>query len=332
MTQEKLLTITAVSKQRLDICLTEQTDMSRSHCQKLIKKGFVFKEKTQQPVTDRSYIVTPSEVFIIHAHPLEHSEIEPENIPLDILHEDEHIIVINKPAGMVVHPAPGHRSGTLVNALLHQCKGSLSGINGVTKPGIVHRLDKDTSGLIVSAKNDKAHICLSQQIESRSMQRTYAAFCHGNVAPRIMEVVQPVGRHPSQRTKMSITQKGRYAHTTLKTILVSKAQNLGLVSLVLCTLHTGRTHQIRVHCAHQRHPLLNDILYGGQSITQIGHILKAGRQSLHALSLTLDHPETHERLSFTAPVPADLRALYDILKCGDIVFNSEQSVLEIFPT
>ena len=331
MTQQQHLTVIAESKQRLDVCLAKHTNMSRAHCQQLIKNNFVLKESDNSPITSCSYAVTPLEVFIIHTRPPEDSTIVPEDIPLTIVYEDEHIIIINKQAGMVVHPAPGHHSGTLVNALLHHCKDSLSGINGITKPGIVHRLDKDTSGLIIAAKNDSAHLHLAQQIESRAMQRTYAAFCHGSVAPRVMDIIEPIGRHPTQRTKMSVTKKGRHAHTTLKTFLVSKAKNLGTVSLVQCTLHTGRTHQIRVHCAHQRHPVLNDILYGGQNITLHEPKMREGRQALHAQSLALTHPRSKAPLSFIAPPPEDLKALHKKLKQGEVLFNSEQHVREIFP-
>lgn len=330
MTKEKLFTVIATRKQRLDLCITEYTRKSRAYCQHLIKSGFVFKENTSQPITSCSYTVTPEEVLIVHDRPPVQPTIEPENIPLNVVYEDAHVIVVNKHAGMVVHPAPGHHKGTLVHALLYHCQGSLSGINGVTKPGIVHRLDKDTSGLIIAAKNNEAHLSLSKQIENRTMQRTYATFCHGDVVPRIMDVMCPIGRHPTQRTKMSVTKKGRQAHTTLKTILAAKVHHLGVVSLVQCSLHSGRTHQIRVHCAHQHHPVLNDTLYGGQNIT-LQYPIKEGRQALHAHSLSFDHPKTQERLSFTATPPEDLITLYNSIAQGEVLFNSERLVKEIFP-
>lgn len=246
----------------------------------------------------------------------------PEDIPLDIVYEDEALIVINKPVGLVVHAGAGHEDGTLVNALLHHCGDTLSGIGGVKRPGIVHRLDKDTSGLMLVAKSDKAHKKLSAQLSDRSLHRRYKALVWGAPVPRKGVVDAPVGRHPSNRQKMGIIYRnGREARTQYLL-----TEEWGPVSMVECSLETGRTHQVRVHMAHLGHPLLGDPLYGLARNGQISRLKKAGladdlivqvldfpRQALHAAEIAFIHPLTGEEMEFESDLPEDLKFLISIL-------------------
>ena len=221
-------------------------------------------------------------------------ETEPENIPLDIVYEDSDLLVVNKPKGMVVHPAPGNYSGTLVNALLYHCKDSLSGINGVLRPGIVHRIDKDTSGLLIVAKNDFSHNLLAEQIKEHSFTRKYQAVVVGNVKDDSGTINAPIGRHPTDRKKMAVTAKNsRNAVTHYKVI----ARYNGYTHVEL-TLETGRTHQIRVHMAYIGHPVAGDPVYGGKK-----YITKLNGQCLHAYYISFVHPRTNQTLSFSAPLP-----------------------------
>ena len=218
----------------------------------------------------------------------------PEAIPLDVVYEDNWLLVVNKPKGMVVHPAPGNYTGTLVNALLHHCKGSLSGINGVIRPGIVHRIDKDTSGLLIVAKNDQAHRGLAEQIQAHSFTREYEAIIHGHFRENTITINAPIGRSPADRKKMCVTQKNAKNAVTHVEVL---GEYPGF-SHVRCRLETGRTHQIRVHLSHLGHPVLGDVVYGPKKPA-----MDTKGQCLHARSIAFVHPETGERLSFTSPLP-----------------------------
>ena len=232
-------------------------------------------------------------------------EILPENIPLDIVYEDEDVILINKPKGMVVHPANGHYSGTLVNALLHHCKGNLSGINGVLRPGIVHRIDMDTTGILIVCKNDKAHLSLSEQLKEHSITRYYYAICHNRFSEESGTVNAPIGRHPTHRKKMAINYKnGKEAITHYEVL-----ENFSGYSFIRCKLETGRTHQIRVHMASISHPLLGDELYCNAKSPYNLH-----GQTLHAGVLGFVHPTSGEYMEFSAPLPEYFQNLLNKLK------------------
>jgi 23S rRNA pseudouridine1911/1915/1917 synthase len=271
--------------QYLAACLPEY---SRSRLQVLAKAGQI---TLNGSVAKPSAKLRTGDVLQIVEPPLEPSSIEAQAIPLDILFEDADLVVLNKPAGLVVHPASGHRDGTLVNALLHHCQ-SLSGIGGVERPGIVHRLDKETSGCLVVAKNDEAHRSLVRQFAGREVHKVYLALAAGRFRKTSGEIDQPIGRHPIHRQRMAVVERGRPARTTWRV-----SSELPGGTLVECTLHTGRTHQIRVHLKHLGHPVLGDEVYGK----------RAGfpRQMLHAWRLGFAHPRTGERLNFESPIPPD---------------------------
>ncbi|MGI6091375.1 MAG: RluA family pseudouridine synthase [Veillonellaceae bacterium] len=284
---------------RLDVYLSNQMEgTSRSFIQKLIASS-------QITVNDKSvkanYKLTPNDIIKVHVPPPQILELVPEDIPLDIIYEDQYIIVINKPRGMVVHPAAGNYHGTLVNALLKHC-GDLSGINGVIRPGIVHRLDKDTSGVMVAAKNDQAHVSLAQQIKNRTASRRYIAIVHGNVQADDGVINAPIGRHPIDRKKMAVTFSNSKDAITKFHVL----KRFGDYTLIECKLLTGRTHQIRVHMTHIGHPLVGDPKYGPNR----SHFNISG-QALHSADLTLEHPETSQQMTFSATLPKDMK---DILK------------------
>ena len=224
-------------------------------------------------------------------------DVEPENIPLDIVYEDEHVLVVNKPAGMVVHPAPGNYSGTLVNALMYHCGENLSAINGVIRPGIVHRIDKDTSGLLMVAKSDTAHAGLSRQLKDHSLTRKYQAIVYNNIKEDEGTVDAPIGRDPSNRMRNAVIyQNSRNAVTHYRVL-----ERFGELTLIEAVLETGRTHQIRVHMSYIKHPLLGDSLYGPQKKNKLG----ASRQMLHAGTLGFVHPVSGEYLEFTCQPPED---------------------------
>ena len=228
----------------------------------------------------------------------------PQDIPLDVAYEDDDVIVVNKPAGMVVHPAPGHPDGTLVNALLYHCENSLSGINGELRPGIVHRIDRDTSGLIIAAKNDRAHLALAAQLQDHSLYRLYHAVAVGAFREDHGTVSAPIGRHRTDRRRMAVTPDGREAVTHWQVV---DARN-GRTHLT-CRLETGRTHQIRVHMAHIGHPLLGDTVYGAKK-----PVPGLAGQCLHAAGLTFTHPSTGERVTVEAPLPGWFTAVLN--RCG----------------
>jgi len=295
-------------------------DLSRSRLKALILAGAVTRDG--RALRDPAHHVAAGEIIDVVVPEPAPAEPEGEAIPLDIVFEDDDIIVINKPAGLVVHPAAGHDSGTLVNALIAHCGASLSGIGGVRRPGIVHRLDKDTTGLMVVAKNDLAHASLSAQFADHgrtgALRRGYLAFVWG-VPPRPRGTIEaPIDRHPHAREKMAVRHGGREAITHWETLATyNGADGKPVAALVACHLETGRTHQIRVHFAHLGHPLLGDEVYASGFKTKARQLARAaqaalarlGRQALHAYLLTLEHPRSGEILSWQAPLPEDLLLL-----------------------
>jgi 23S rRNA pseudouridine1911/1915/1917 synthase len=277
---------------RIDAYLSEKNqELSRSYVQKLLKESKVLaNEKTVKA----SYKVQEGDRIQLFLPEPESLDILPENIPLDVLYEDADVLVINKPKGMVVHPAAGHTTGTLVNAVLYHCQGNLSGINGVMRPGIVHRIDKDTTGALLVCKNDNAHRILAQQLKEHSIKRRYRAVVSGRFSEEEGTVEGPIGRHPIDRKKMAINYKnGKDAVTHYQ--VLEKLKN---ASYVECRLETGRTHQIRVHMASIGHPLLGDEIYGSGK-----NPYHLQGQALHAMVLGFVHPSTGEYMEFTAPLP-----------------------------
>lgn len=277
---------------RLDKYLTEQIpDQSRSYIQKLLDDNFI---TVNGKSAKSNYKLRAGDTITVEIPEAEELDIEPENIPLDIVYEDDDIIVINKPKGMVVHPAPGHTSGTLVNALMYHCKDSLSSINGVLRPGIVHRIDMDTTGLLVACKSDQAHRVLSDKFKVHDIHRVYTAIVYNQFATDEGTINKPITRHKADRKKMAIDPNGRHAVTHYRVIERLK-QNF---SLVECELETGRTHQIRVHMASINHPLLGDEVYGPKQKP-----FATQGQVLHAGVLGFDHPITGEYMEWHADLP-----------------------------
>ena len=259
-------------------------------------------------VSDPARKVVSGDVFTITLPPPVEAQALPQDIPLSIVYEDEYLVIVDKPAGLVVHPAAGNLDGTLVNALLHHCRGQLSGIGGVARPGIVHRIDKDTSGLLVVAKTDKAHEGLAVQFKAHSIERLYAAIVAGRPAPPSGTVDTWIGRSDADRKKMAVQREGRGKHAV--THYVTK-QALNGASLVECRLETGRTHQVRVHMAHLGHPLIGDPVYGRtkKGFKSILETLGFDRQALHAKTLGFIHPIDRRALSFESRIPADMQEL-----------------------
>jgi len=287
---------------RLDVFLSDSLDdVSRSRAQQLIETGRV--TLMGKPVR-KNYRVADGDYLRIELPEPEPAELIPENIPLDILYEDDDLLVVNKPKGLVVHPAPGHPSGTLVNALLFHCGNSLSGIGGVARPGIVHRLDMDTSGLMLCAKNDRAHRLLSSQLSDRSLSRIYEAILRGTPKDGTGTVDAPIGRSPKDRKKMAVTMQHSRPAVTHYQVLESYPG----YSYVRCRLETGRTHQIRVHMAYIGHPVAGDPLYGGK--TELG--LTA--QCLHARCIHFIHPSTGEMMTFQSDLPKEFSRVLDLLR------------------
>ncbi len=285
---------------RLDVYVSETEQITRSAAQNRIDSGFV---TVNGAAKTKNYKLRAGDVVTVTPPPLCETDVLPQEIPLDILYEDEHLLVVNKPKGMVVHPAPGNPDGTLVNALLWHCKDSLSGINGVLRPGIVHRIDKDTSGLLLVAKNDAAHVSLAEQISSHALERCYQTVVHGGFAEAAGTVDAPIGRHPIDRKKMAIVKDGRQA-TTHYTVLSELPHPLGKCAHLQLQLETGRTHQIRVHMAHLGHPVLGDPVYGliRHPIDERYASVLLG-QCLHAKTVAFRHPVTGELLRFDSPLP-----------------------------
>lgn len=297
---EKKLTVTAEhAGQRVDVFLSNELDITRSAAQKLIESGNV--RILGKECAKNLKVVCGQNIDVVIPEP-EPSEAVPENIPLDIVYEDDDLAVINKPKGMVVHPAAGNLHGTLVNAMLFHCGASLSGIGGVIRPGIVHRIDKDTSGLLVVAKNDETHLSLSEQLKDHTVSRVYYAIALGGFKDDSGTVDAPIGRHPTDRKRMAVLKNSPSARDAVTHYTVIERFN-GF-SFIKCKLETGRTHQIRVHMSHIGHPLLGDDVYGGggTSFEKKNHSLISG-QCLHAGELDFIHPRTGEHVHFEAPLP-----------------------------
>ncbi|MFZ5639634.1 MAG: RluA family pseudouridine synthase [Bacillota bacterium] len=287
---------------RLDVFLAaELPELTRSYIQKLVDDGHI-------TVNGRggkaSYKVQPGDEIVVEVPEPEGLELTPENIPLEIIYEDSDVIVVNKPQGMVVHPAAGNYTGTLVNALLAHCN-DLSGINGVMRPGIVHRLDKDTSGVIMAAKNDEAHLSLAGQIKDRTVVRKYMALVHGNITEPAGVVDAPIGRDPRERKRMAVVTANSKPAVTRYRVL----ERFNGYTLVECRLETGRTHQIRVHMAYIGHPVVGDPVYGPRKSP-----FALQGQALHAAVLGFHHPRTGEYLEFSAPLPEYMNELIKELK------------------
>ena len=289
------------SPRRLDVYLSEKfSEWSRSHIQKLIADNLITVDGAN---VKASFKLTGGEKIFIEEVDAAELEYLPENLPLDILYEDADLIVVNKARGMTVHPADTVKSGTLVNALLYHCK-DLSGINGVKRPGIVHRLDKDTSGVMVVAKTDAAHLSLAEQIKNKTATRTYRAIVHGVLKDDAGIISGAIGRDKFDRNKMAVTPDGKPAVTEFK--ILERFENF---SYVECKLQTGRTHQIRVHMAAIGHPLLGDTKYTARK-----NFFDISGQALHSHTLSLIHPTTKEQKFFTAPLPEDMKKILDKLK------------------
>lgn len=291
------------SGNRVDKFLSEQfSDLSRSYIQKLIKDGHV---TANGKIVKANYKLNALDTLALDKPELQEPDIVPENISIDILYEDEDILIVNKPKGMVVHPSAGHYSGTLVNALMYHCKDQLSGINGIMRPGIVHRIDMDTTGSLLVCKNDFVHQNLAEQLKEHSIQRIYHAIVHGVIKEDEGTIDAPIGRHPIERKKMSVNYKnGKHAVTHYK--VIERFKNY---TYIKCQLETGRTHQIRVHMAHIRHPLLGDAVYGPAKCP-----FKLQGQTLHAKTLGIVHPRTYEYIEVDAPLPDYFISLLNKLK------------------
>lgn len=273
---------------RLDKFLSENSSLSRSYAAKLASDGMV---KVNGAYVDKKHKLSPGDIITAELPEPEALEAEPQDIPLDIVYEDDSLIVVNKPQGMVVHPAPGNPDGTLVNGLLYHCR--LSGINGVIRPGIVHRIDKDTSGLLVVAKTDAAHEQLSAQLKERKALRQYRCIVNGNIKNDDGTIDAPIGRNPNDRKKMAVVCGGRRAVTHYRVL-----ERFGRYTYVECTLETGRTHQIRVHMAHIGHSIVGDPVYGSKK-----EQFKTNGQLLHAKTIGFVHPETNELMRFDSELP-----------------------------
>jgi len=310
----------ALSGQRLDHALATASDLSRSRIQQLIAEGAVLKTRpagdgSPETASKHSSRVSLRQTYEIHVPVNTSLPLQAEDIALDILFEDEHLIVVNKPPGMVVHPSHGHDSGTLVHALLHHCP-KLPGINGVERPGIVHRIDKDTSGSLVVAKTELAHQRLVEMFAQHDIRREYLAWCRGTPLWNEQCIELPIARHPQQRQKMSVQPHGKPAVTVAQV----EARYRRDFSRLRLSLHTGRTHQIRVHLSHHQIPILGDAVYArsyrpGSNIPEAARqaILALNRQALHAEILGMNHPISGEPLLFTAPLPDDLVRLSSAL-------------------
>ena len=312
MSTEELL-IADKEYRRLDVCLSELTELSRSRAQSLIEAGMVLLNGCP---CRRSDSVRPGDSVRYRVPEAKSVELIPEDIPLDIVYEDQDICVVNKPRGMVVHPAVGNESGTLVNALLHHF-GDLSTIGGEIRPGIVHRIDKMTSGLLVVAKNDTAHERLARQFADHTAHRSYIALVAGNIKEDSGTVDAPIGRHPTERKRMAVVENGRRAVTHFRVLY-----RFSSVTVLALELETGRTHQIRVHMAHIHHPVVGDLVYSSGK-----NALGMEGQALHGWRLQLTHPSTGEPMSFEAPLPEDMRrALKQLGYPGEFPLPKEEIV------
>ena len=291
------------SGERADAALARLApDLTRSAAQRLLEEGRVLREGRPLRKNDK---LQAGDVLALDLPEPQPVALEPEDIPLDIVYEDNDLLVINKPKGLVVHPAAGHWSGTLVNALLYHCRDSLSGINGELRPGIVHRIDKDTSGLLIVAKNDFAHQALAAQLQDHTLARTYVCLVVGGVREDSGVIDAPIGRHPTDRKKMAVTDKNsRHAVTHWRVL-----ERFPGYTLLECRLETGRTHQIRVHMAYRNHPIVGDTVYGRPK-PELGQ----DSQCLHARALTFRHPRTGETMTLTCPLPDYFTRLLEALR------------------
>ena len=289
--------------ERIDKCISNYLEsLSRSYIQKIIKDG---KAYVNDAVVKANYKVKVDDKVQFEIPDCEEPDIPPQDIPLDILYEDKDILIVNKPKDMVVHPAPGHYEGTLVNAIMFHCKDELSGINGVLRPGIVHRIDKDTTGSIIICKNDEAHRKIAQQLKEHSITRKYRAIVYGRIMEEEGTVNAPIGRHPTDRKKMAINEKnGKPAVTHYKVL-----ERFDKYTYIECQLETGRTHQIRVHMTSIGHPLLGDEVYGNAKCP-----FKLEGQTLHAMTIGFIHPTTGEYVEYEAPLTEYFEHLLQILR------------------
>lgn len=302
-TQERIIITENEAGMRADVALAQLLEITRSNMQKLLEEGRAVRG---QKVIKSNYRVKAGEEILVDLPEPQPLDVQPEDIPLNIIYEDDDVVVVNKARGMVVHPAAGNYSGTLVNALLYHCK-NLSGINGVIRPGIVHRLDKDTSGIMICAKNDSAHLSLSEQIQSKTAQRTYLAVVRGNVKNDSGIIETQIARDKNDRKKMAVVaESGRQAITEYEV-----AERFGKYTVVRCRLKTGRTHQIRVHMEYLGYPLVGDPKYSPMKTP-----FAINGQALHSLTLSFTHPRTGERLTFEAPLPEDMQKILTRLRLG----------------
>ena len=301
---DNIITITAQeSAERIDALLARCVpELTRSAAARLIDDGAV---TVGGKAVKKNYKCSPGDEVVLIMPEAADTELRPQNIPLDIVYEDNDLLVVNKARGMVVHPAPGHPDGTLVNALMFHCGDSLSGIGGEKRPGIVHRIDKDTSGLLIVAKNDFAHLALSSQLSDRSLSRVYEAVVRGGMREPSGTVDAPIGRHPSDRKKMAVTQKGSRSAVTHWEVI---ARYRGYTH-IRCRLETGRTHQIRVHMAHIGHPILGDTVYGAKK-----PVPGLTGQCLHATGLRFVHPRTGETVELHCPLPEEFTRMVEKLE------------------
>ena len=307
-----ILTVTDdYSGERIDSFIAEETELSRSAAQKLIESGDI---TVNGKAVSKKYLLCEGDGVSLTLPEAKECEIEAENIPIDIVYEDDDIAVINKRSGMVVHPAPSNYSGTLVNALLYHMKDSLSGIGGVMRPGIVHRIDKDTSGLLVIAKNDFSHAALSAELERHGIVREYHMLAKGGFKADTGTLDYPIGRHPADRKKMAVLLSPQ-AHAKEAVTHYEVLESFGEVTYLKAYLETGRTHQIRVHMSYIGHALVGDEVYGGGKIRfEKLHASLLDGQILHARKLTLTHPRTKEKMEFLAPLPDNFEKLLAILR------------------
>lgn len=292
---------------RLDIFIKENTDLSRTYIDSLIKEAYV--KVNDIVVLKSSYKTKINDVIDITEKEVVELDLKPENIPLNILYEDEDILIIDKVRGMVVHPSNGHFSGTLVNAILYHCKDNLSSINGVIRPGIVHRIDKDTSGILCICKNDLSHKNIAKQFAEHSNVRKYKAIVRGNISQNEGIINKPIGRDKRNRLRMAVDKNGKEAITEYKVI-----ERYNNYTLIECNLRTGRTHQIRVHMKDLGHPLLGDLVYGKPD----KNFKELNGQILHAYYLEIDHPRTNERLVFKSELPEYFVKVLDKIKVNNI--------------
>ena len=287
---------------RIDKYLIDKLNISRSKVQKLIDNDKVL---VNDKIVKSSYIVKIDDTIMVDPDLLEETTIKPENIKLDIVYEDEYLLVVNKPSGMVVHPAPGNYTNTLVNALMYHCNNNLSSVNGAVRPGIVHRIDADTSGLLLVAKNDEVHNDLAKQISEKSVKREYVALVHGIINEDSATIDAPIGRDKNNRKKMAVTSENSKEAVTHLYVL----ERLNNATLIKCVLETGRTHQIRVHLNYINHPIVNDPVYGLRKQENVSF-----GQMLHAKTIGFIHPITKQYLEFSSDVPSEFTEIVNIYR------------------